>query len=65
MDDTSGEVTPFLGILDIFSSRVARAHGEAAVTVSVTDLSFVQNLSEAEKLSILFEVTYNMYQELC
>lgn len=50
-------------MLGVFSSWLARTSEEVATTVSASNLSFFQNLSKEEKFSLLFEVTYNMYQE--
>lgn len=56
------EVTPFLQIPDGFSSPLARTPEEAATTVSELDLSFIQNLSEVEKMCLVSEVTHNIYR---
>lgn len=52
MDGALGEITPLLQILDVFSSRLARTSEEVATIVSTSDLSFVQNLSEVEKMEL-------------
>lgn len=56
------EVTPFLQIPDVFSSCLTRTSEEAATTVSTLNLPFIPNLSEAEKMGFVFEVTHNMYR---
>lgn len=62
MDRPSGEVAPFTLILDVFSFWLARTFEEAATIVSMSDLSFVQNLLEGENMELIPEITHSMFK---
>lgn len=62
-DDASGEITSFLWMSDIFLSRLVCTLKEVATTMSMSDLSFLQSLSEAEKIEFVSKVTPNMYRD--
>lgn len=56
-----GSATPFLWLPAIFLPRFHRTPEEADVVLFVKDLSFVQNLFEADKMKHISEVTYHTY----
>lgn len=51
----------FLRLPSILSYHIPRTPEEVVYNVSADDSSFVQNLSEAKKMQLLSEVTFNMY----
>lgn len=57
-----GSLTPFLYILVIHPSQISHTLGEVVADVFANDLPFVQNLSEAEKMKLLFKVNFHTYQ---
>lgn len=61
-DKASSEITPLLRMSNLFSSRLACALEDATHTVSLSNLAFVQNLSEEEKKEFVYDITHNMYQ---
>lgn len=50
-------------ILDILSSQLAHTPEEATTNVPLSDLSFVQNILEGEKMELVFDITHSMYQD--
>ena len=49
-------------ILDAFSSRLARTLEEAFTTISVSYLSFVQDLPGREKMELASELAHSMFK---
>lgn len=56
------EVTSFIKIPYIFSSLFPLTSREVVAIVSTSDLSFVQNLLEGDKVEMDFELTYIMFK---
>lgn len=62
MDDAYEEVTLSIKIPYIFSSRLPHTLEESAVIISTSDLSFVQNISEGDKMEMAYVFAYNMFR---
>lgn len=60
-DNVFGELTCFSQMLDVFSSQFSCIPEEATPTVSTSDLTFVENIYEADKLEIFSKITFHMY----
>ncbi|CAI8591072.1 unnamed protein product [Vicia faba] len=58
----SREVTSFMRIPNVFSYRLTCTLEEAAVIVSMSDLSFIQNIPQGEKMEIIFELAHNIFK---
>lgn len=61
-DGTSGELSPFVRLVDVFSSRLSCIPHEDASIISTLDFSFVQILPKGEKMYLAFELTHNMFK---
>lgn len=61
-DGAFEEVTPFIKILDIFSSHLPCTLEETVVIVSTSNLSFVQNLPEENEMGIPYDLSHNMFK---
>src|SRR4051812_45272963 len=62
-DGASEEVTPFMRISDVFSSWHARTLNEVRFTISTSDIPFIQNISEGDKMELVCEITHSMYRD--
>lgn len=51
-NDVSGEVTPFINILDILFSQLLHTPEEASIIVSTSDLYFFFNLLEKDSMEL-------------
>lgn len=51
---------PFIRIPNIFSSQLLHTSKEVVVIVSTSDLSFIQNLLEVNKMEMAHELYFNM-----
>ncbi|CAI8587935.1 unnamed protein product [Vicia faba] len=47
---------------DVFSSCLARTPEEATIIVSISYLSFIQNLPNGEKMELVYEITHSMFK---
>lgn len=61
-DYASGEVTPFIKVPDIFSSRLPHTPEKATAIGSTSDLSFIHNLLKREKIEQTFNLAYSMFK---
>lgn len=59
---TYGELSPFMRMVDILSSRLSCIPHEDASIVSTFDLSFIQILPKGGKMYLSFELTHNMFK---
>lgn len=61
-NNTYGEVTHFIKILDIFYSRFPRNLEKVVAIVSTSNLSFTRNLPEGDKIEMASELAHNMFK---
>lgn len=61
-DNAYGEITPFIEISNILSSRLPRTLEVDASIVLKSDLSFIQNFPKWDKMEMAYELAHNMFK---
>ncbi|CAI8607725.1 unnamed protein product [Vicia faba] len=61
-DNDFGEVSPFINITDILSSRLPRTVEGASAIISTSYLFFVKNLPKGDKMEVVYELAHSVFK---